>query len=99
VVVWAKPPQPKWMDEATYDAIPDTIEMREIRYHVVEKGMRPRTLTVVTTLTDAEIYSKEDIADLYGFRWNAELDIRSIKTSLNLCHARCKSPEMVRKEL
>jgi putative transposase len=36
---------------------------------------------------------------LYGFRWNSELDIRSIKQSLHLDHARCKSPEMVRREL
>ena len=42
---------------------------------------------------------KEDIADLYGFRWNSELDIRSIKSNLNLGHVRCKSPEMVRREL
>ena len=39
------------------------------------------------------------IAELYGFRWNAELDIRAIKQTLNLCHVRCKSPEMVRNEL
>ena len=44
-------------------------------------------------------YTKEDIAQLYGFRWNAELDIRSIKTSLNLGHVRCKSPEMVHREV
>jgi len=36
---------------------------------------------------------------LYGFRWNSELDIRSLKQSMNLAHVRCKSPEMVRKEL
>ncbi len=53
----------------------------------------------MTTLTDADEYSKEDIAELYGFRWNSELDIRSIKRSLNLDHVRCKSPEMVRREL
>ncbi len=34
-----------------------------------------------------------------GFRWNAELDIRSIKSNLNLKHVRCKSPEMVRRQL
>lgn len=99
VIVWTKPQRPTWMDQATYDAIPDTLELREIRYNVVEKGRRTQTLTVVTTLTDAEVYSKDDIAQLYGFRWNEELDIRSIKQSLNLCHVRCKSPEMVRKEL
>ena len=53
----------------------------------------------MTTLTDAEVYSKADIAELYGFRWNAELDIRAIKQNLNLNHVRCKSPEMVRREL
>ena len=99
VVVWTRPKRPAWMDQATYDAIPETIEMREIRYNVVVPGFRPETMTIVTTLTDAEVYTKEEIAELYGFRWNVELDIRSIKTSLNLCHVRCKSPEMVRREL
>ena len=54
---------------------------------------------MITTLTDAAEYTKEEIAELYGFRWNSELDIRSIKESLNLGHVRCKSPEMVRCEL
>jgi len=99
IIAWTKPQRPAWMDQTTYDAIPDTLELREIRYNIVEKGRRTRTLTVVTTLTDAEVYSKEDIAQLYGFRWNQELDIRCIKQSLNLCHVRCKSPDMVHKEL
>ncbi len=87
------------MEQATYDAIPETLKMREIRFNVIEDGFRTETITIATTLTDAEKYSKEDIADLYGFRWNSELDIRSIKDSLNLSHVRCKSPKMVRKEL
>jgi len=39
------------------------------------------------------------MADLYGFRWNAELDIRSIKSTLNLDHVRCKTPTMVEAEV
>lgn len=99
LMVWTKPERPTWMGQATYDAIPDTFEMREIRYHVVQPGYRSHSITIATTLTNAETYSKEAIAQLYGFRWNSELDIRSIKQSLNLCHVRCKSPDMVRKEL
>ena len=99
VIIWTRPDRPSWMDQAEYDLIPEELEMREIRYHVVKPGYRTEILTVVTTLTDGEVYTKEEIAELYGFRWNVELDIRSIKTSLNLCHVRCKSPEMVRKEL
>jgi hypothetical protein len=99
LVVWTRPQRPTWMDEATYELIPETLELREIRYSVVEKGRRTKEITVVTTLTDAVEYSKEDIAELYGFRWNSELDIRSIKRTLNLDHVRCKSPEMVRREV
>jgi hypothetical protein len=99
VIQWTRPPRPEWMDEATYATIPETLELREIRYNIVEKGRRTQTLTVVTTLTDADQYTKEEIAELYGFRWNVELDIRSIKQSLNLAHVRCKSPQMVRREL
>ncbi len=99
IIIWTRPERPEWMDEATYATIPPTLELREIRYNIVVKGRRTRTLTVVTTLTDAEEYTKEEIAELYGFRWNVEVDIRSIKQSLNLAHVRCKSPEMVHREV
>ena len=99
IIIWTRPQRPEWMDEATYATIPPTLELREIRYNVVEKGRRTRTLTVVTTLTDAEEYTKEEIAQLYGFRWNVKVDIRSIKQPLNLAHVRCKSPEIVCREL
>lgn len=98
IIVWAKPARPAWMDPAEYATIPETLELRELRYSVVEKGRRTKTITVVTTLLDVEQYSKEDIAELYGFRWHSELDIRSIKQNLNLGHVRCKSPAMVRIE-
>ena len=62
-------------------------------------GRRTEVITVVTTLTDPETYSAEDIAVLYGFRWNVELDIRAIKQTLGLDHVRCKTPQMVRREL
>jgi hypothetical protein len=99
LITWTKPPRPEWMDEETYATIPDELVLREIRFRVVVPGRRVQLLTVVTTLLDADAYSPEDIAQLYGFRWNSELDIRSIKQGLNLAHVRCKSPAMVRREL
>ena len=99
LIVWTKPARPDWMDAATYDALPKELVLRELRFSVVVPGRRTQTLTIATTLTDAKVYSKADIAELYGFRWNAELDIRSIKQSLNLNPVRCKSPAMIRKEL
>ncbi len=99
LIIWTRPSRPDWMDEATYAKIPETLELREVRFQIVAPGRRTKTIDIITTLTDAEAYSQADIAELYGFRWNAELDIRSLKSNLNLGHVRCKSPEMVRREL
>jgi hypothetical protein len=87
------------MDDATYRTIPETLTLRMLRYHIVAPGCRTETITVVTTLVDAETYSAADIAELYGYRWNAELDLRAIKQTLGLAHLRCLSPHMVRREL
>lgn len=73
--------------------------LREVRFDVKVPGYRTGSLTIVTTLTDPKTYSREDLAELYGFRWNAELDIRQIQQTLHLDHIRCKTPPMVRREL
>ena len=87
------------MSPDEYEEIPETLTLRMIQFDVTVDGRRVETITVVTTLTDPDVYTKEDIAELYGYRWNVELDIRVIKQTLGLDHARCKSPDMVEREL
>ncbi len=99
LVTWTRPKKPKWMSQEEYDRIPETLTLREVQFQVTVPGRRTETLTVITTLTDPQAYSREDLAELYGFRWNVELDIRHIKQTLHLDHVRCKTPEMVRREL
>jgi Transposase DDE domain len=99
VVVWAKPKRPDWLDEATYQALPETLTVRELRARVAVAGYRTKDVTVVTTLVDASAYPKDDIAELYRARWHVELDLRSLKTQLRLDILRCKTPAMVRKEI
>lgn len=99
VVVWTKPRRPAWLDEATYQALPATLTVRELRVHVAVPGYRTQDVTVVTTLCDAQAYPKEDVADLYRARWHVELDLRAIKTHLHMDILRCKTPAMVRKEI
>ena len=53
----------------------------------------------MTTLLDPEQTTKEDLAALYRARWNNELDLRSIKVTLQMDLLRCKTPELVRKEI
>jgi hypothetical protein len=95
LITWTRPKRPAWMSEEMYAEMPDTFMLREIQFRVEVPGYRTQTITVVTTLIDPDEYSAQDIAELYGFRWNVELDIRDIKQTLGLDHVRCKSPEMV----
>ena len=90
LVKWTRPLRPDWMDQETYDRIPASIAVREIHVRVGQAGYRTVSLVVVTTLTDAAAYAKEDIADLYHCRWLAELDIRAIKITMGTDILRCR---------
>jgi hypothetical protein len=100
VVTWHKPEEcPDWLDESTFACMPETITMRELRIRVPGKTGRTRTIVVATTLLDPQAYPKESLAELYRQRWHAELDLRSLKTFLQMDILRCQSPAMVRKEI
>jgi IS4 transposase len=99
VVTWTKPARPEWMDEETYAQMPDKLEVRELKVSVAQPGFRVDELVLVTTMRDGDEYTKEELADLYLERWNIELDLRSIKDVLQMDVLRCKTPEMVEKEI
>jgi hypothetical protein len=99
IVQWKLPQKPKWMEQQVYDRMPASIEVREVHVRVSEPGFRTESFVVVTTLTDATTYTEEDIAELYHARWQAELDIRAIKITMGMDVLRCKTPEMVRREM
>ena len=100
VVIWHRPKfDSQRFDRATWEALPETMEIRELRFHVTQPGFRPVDITIATTLVDATAYPAADLAALYRERWHCELDLRSLKTALQMTHLRCKTPEMVRKEI
>jgi hypothetical protein len=70
-----------------------------VRVDVRQRGFRTRRLVLVTTLTDAAAYAAEDLADLYRRRWQAELGLRSLKTTLQMDMLRGQAPALVRKEV
>src|SRR5438270_428346 len=99
LVVWAKPARPDWTDEATYASLPAQLELRVVRVRVSQRGFRTRAFMVVTTLLHAAVYTAAELAALYRLRWQAELNLRSLKVTLGMDVLRCKSPAMVRKEV
>lgn len=99
VVQWRKPRRPAWMSQKLYRVLPETLSIREARVDISQKGFRRRRLLLVSTLLDAQVYSLQDLAAAFRARWNVELDLRSIKQVMQMEVVRCKSPEMVRKEV
>src|SRR5262245_12443903 len=99
IVRWAKPTSIRSLDREAYQALPESITVRETRIRVPQPGFRTRSIVVVTTLLDPQQATKEDLAALYRARWNAELDLRSIKSAMQMRELRCKAPELVRKEV
>jgi len=98
VVEWDKPPRPGWMDKETHRRLPPRLTVRETRVSVTIPGFRSEAFVVVSTLLDAA-HTAGDLADLYRARWQAELDLRSLKQTLQMDVLRGRTPEMVRLEI
>ena len=99
IVKWLKPTKPRSIDRETYDALPEFLMIRECRVQIEQRGFRVRTIIVATTLLDPDEFTKNDLTQLYRARWNAELDLKSLKQTLQMDVLRCKTPELVRKEI
>jgi hypothetical protein len=96
---WRRKKRPEWMTEELYNTLPEWLYLRALRVDVRQRGFRTERLVLVTTLTDAEAYPAADIAELYRRRWQVELNLRSLKTTLQMDILRGKSPDIVRKEV
>jgi Transposase DDE domain len=100
LVQWRKPsPRPKALTPEQFAQLPDVLQVRQLSYQIQQPGFRTKTVTLVTTLLDAKTYTKASLAELYGLRWHAEVNLKHLKTTLKLEFVRCKSPAMVRKDI
>jgi hypothetical protein len=100
LVEWFKPAgEPQWMSREQFDALPESIVVREVRRTVRRKGFRPVTVTIVTTLLDEKKYPADELVTLRMTRWGVETDLRHLKTTMGMDVLRCESVEGVKKEL
>ena len=100
LILWHKSAvRPAWVDMDDWKAMPQTLALREIQFQAAVRGFRVETITVVTTLLDPDRFPADAFADLYRRRWQAELFLRDIKTTMGMDILRCKTPGMVHKEL
>ena len=99
LITWKKPQRPRWISPDIFASLPSTMTVREAMVHIPVKGFRTQIVVMVTTLLDVKKYPKADLAELYFRRWAVELYFRDIKITLGMDILRCKSPQMIHKEL
>jgi hypothetical protein len=100
LVMWRKPAQPpRNVSAEVFATLPAYLVLRELRYRVGRRGFRTRAVTLVTTLLDPERYPAAALAELYGARWQIEVNFRHLKQTLGLDVLKSQTAAGVRKEL
>jgi hypothetical protein len=98
VILWRRPNKPRGMTGEQYRLYPKELLMRQVTVDARGKDNRAGVFKVATTILDASIDGGQ-IGDLYERRWDGEVDIRAIKSTMQMDVLRCKAPEMVHKEI
>ncbi len=89
---------PSSQDQCPEGLEPQPLQGRLIGLSIRRPGFRPVTLYLFTTLIDSELYPAQTLAQLYGQRWQVEVDLRYVKTQMGLGFLECHSAQMVRKQ-
>jgi len=98
VILWRRPNKPRGMTGEEYRRYPKELLMRQVTVDARGEENRAERFRVVTTILDASIDGGQ-IGELYEQRWSGEVDIRSMKSTMQMDVLRCKTPEMIHKEI
>lgn len=100
IEIWHKPKtRPKGLSAEEFAQLPKALSIRIIKYYIPHPGFRTKHVILATTLLDSKVYPPTEIMRLYGQRWEVELNLRHLKTTLDMDILRGKTPEIVRKEI
>ena len=99
LVKWKRPQRIKGYSPDEWAALPPVLTARMLRIDIAVPGFRSQTIYLVTTLLDPVEYPAENLRNLYFQRWDVELFFRDIKITMGMDILRCRSPEMIQKEL
>lgn len=99
VVTWRRPylsQMPEHIFDEEWERLPQTIQVRYIRFRIDRPGFRTRDIVLATTLLDTPA---QELIDLYLRRWEIEVGFRDLKTTLGMEWINCRTPAMARKQL
>jgi len=98
IIVWHRPNKPHGMMGEKYRTYPEKLTLRQVSVDARASNNRAERFKVITTILDAAIDGGQ-IGQLYERRWDGEVDLRSIKSTMKMDILRCKTPAMVEKEI
>ena len=99
-VRWSKPRQPSAsIPLEEWNALPQELTLRLVRCRLKVRGFRTTQILLVTTLLDSGKYPPLALGQLYLRRWDMELSLRHLKTTLQMEHLSTKTPATLMREL
>lgn len=100
LVTWKKThKRPVYTPVEEWATLPPDMKVRVIRIRINQKGFRSRELCLVTTLLDPVAYPAAQIREAFWRRWRLEMCLDDLKTTLGADALRCRSPDMIEREL
>ena len=96
LVLWPRPQKATWLRP---DPLPYSITVRILKINLSVPGFRTKTIMLATNLLDPKRFSPEALAQLYLLRWRVELFFAHIKNTMHMDILRCRTPEMILREL
>ncbi len=102
LVTWKKPakrPVGSTLNDLEWAALPEELQIRLIRFEYKDRAGSKRRMVLATTMTDSLRYDWRELAAIYAQRWDIELRLRDVKTTLAMDHLRVKTPATARKTL
>ena len=102
LIQWPRPKQWKpsmGITKEELEQLPETLPVRVLRITEIPRGFRAKSMVIATTLLDPLEVPADEIRSLYRDRWTAELNLRSLKTSMGMDILRGQTPDVVGKEI
>jgi DDE family transposase len=99
LVLWTRPKPAHTAWPILLAQCSETLVVRVLERSIQRKGYKTWTLTLVTTLTNAEQYPADELVALYLRRWEIETVLRTLKTHYQMARLAGKTPDVVEKEL
>jgi hypothetical protein len=100
LVTWSRPQlRSPYLNAEQWGQLPRELTLRIVRCQMDFPGFRTREVVLVTTLLDPEKYPPAALGNLYRRRWEMELTLRNLKTTLQMDELSCKTPANIEREL